>query len=225
MSVEASNDRTLFSESGLTLTFIYVDQIRGISPTNGPSFGNTNINITIEKIPDLYSEGPGIFCEFPGYAYDAIPAFQVSYSLIQCTSPPLIEDAEGIIKLSTFSLVPVLVHVYATSSLQTFYFAYTQGVKVTHIEPVSTVAPQGPDPAGLAVAVHGENFAPIHGSSLRCRIGSESILGLEVFAQYVNNHTLSCEIPGSALQRNWAERQVGALQVKIVIEVSLNGGQ
>ena len=47
----------------------------------------------------------------------------------------------------------------------------------------------------------------------------------DVVADYLRNETLSCLVPGIALQNAWAARTVGTNTATLGVEVSLNGGQ
>jgi hypothetical protein len=90
--------------------------------------------------------------------------------------------------------------------------AYTRGLKVTELDPTSTVTPSGESPPGLPVTVRGQAFLAAHGTGLRCRFscstfdvapldGSDPLVlpgtgnFVEVLATFRLNSTLACEAP------------------------------
>jgi hypothetical protein len=94
--------------------------------------------------------------------------------------------------------------------LPSFYFTYSTQLYVDFIDPENTVHPptyeEEPDPAGLAVVIHGESFFPGHIDGLRCRLQVDETTFLEVIATAVSNSSMTCNIPGSATQGRSAVR-------------------
>ena len=244
LSVELSNDGSVFSTAGLEVQFLPTDQVRGIDPANGPETGATVIDVTLDTLPIVNSAIPKAACEFPGG--EKVAAVFISPTLIQCTAPPLAPAAQGVVATSSISWAPVTVS-QGGRRLGHFVFAYTRGVKVSATEPPDTVPPEGANPAALTLLVIGSGFLPTRVTGLRCLLqegltefgtpaagspssGAAQASGVQhksyqVEAIYVRNGTLSCEVPGSVLQSAWTAREAGATQTILGVEVSLNGGQ
>ena len=177
LSIELSNDGSVFSTAGLEVHFLPTDQVRGISPANGPETGATVIDVTLDALPVVNSAFPKAACEFPGG--EEVTAVFISPTLIQCTAPPLVPGAQGVGTASAqgsqrrneagISWAPVTVS-QGGRRIGHFVFAYTRGVKVLATEPPDTVPPEGANPAALTLLVIGSGFLPTRVTGLRCRL-------------------------------------------------------
>lgn len=140
----------------------------------------------------------------------------------------MVLGADGVEDFIIFAQAVVKLHI-GWRELPSFIFTYSTRLHVDEIDPPNTVHPptflEDPDPAGIAVMVHGESFIPGHSTGLRCRFEVDSTSFLEVVASSISNSSMICSIPGSVLQRRSAERKQGEKQIILPIEVSLNGGQ
>lgn len=198
--VEASNDGVLFSDDECLLRFVPLHQMGPIfvEPANGPEEGGAVLNITFEDLP-LVTHTP-ITCTFPGQP--PVLAQQIDPTLIRCVSPPLVPGADGVEDFVIYSQALVQLHI-GERVLPSFIFTYSTRLRVSEIDPPNTVHPptfeEDPDPAGVAVVVHGESFLPGHSAGLRCRLAVDATTFLEVVASSVSNSSITCSIPGSAL--------------------------
>ena len=93
-----------------------------------------------------------------------------------------------------------------------FYFVYSKGFHVNAIEPPNAYIPLGYG-QDTTVLVNGVNFLPIYGQ-LFCKL--KFTPELIVPATYLNNHTLSCDLPPPP--------STVTLPFSLVIEVSQNNG-
>lgn len=169
-----------------------------VEPSNGPETGGAVLNITFEDLP-VVTHTP-ITCTFPGQA--PVLAEQMDSTLVRCVAPPLVPGADGVRNFVIYSQALVQMHL-GERRLPSFIFTYSTQLRVSAIDPPNTVHPptfeEDPDPAGVAVVVHGESFLPGHSAGLRCRLEVDATTFLEVVASSVSNSSITCSIPGSAL--------------------------
>jgi len=239
MAVELSNDGIVFSTAGLEVFFLEAEQVYGIEPANGPETGATVIDVSLAALPVMNSVTPTASCIFPGDV--EVAAVFVSSTLIRCTSPPLNLKAPGVVPASAdpkrdfLFWAPVIV-MHEGRRIGAFVFAYTNGVKVLHLEPPDVVPPAAgstaadpaapvPLPFDLPLQVDGVAFLPARVAGLRCRLEKGPNTYIVVVAEYLRNGTLSCLVPGAALENAWAARAALATTATLGVEVSLNGGQ
>mmetsp|Transcript_135 Transcript_135/g.116 ORF Transcript_135/g.116 Transcript_135/m.116 type:complete len:136 (-) Transcript_135:7583-7990(-) len=130
---------------------------------------------------------------------------------------------DGVEYNTTFAYANIIVKI-GGRELSSFYFAYLyEDNGITKIEPEDIPSPDSTNPESVFVNIVGSSFLANHGK-LKCRmqVGTETYV--EIAAVYITNSTLSCEIPGSVLLRQWNLRTSGATSTQLPIEVSMNNG-
>lgn len=213
--------------------------MHGIEPANGPETGGTVIDVHLAALRVMNSVIPTPSCIFPGGV--EVAAVFVSTTLIRCTAPPLSIGAPGIVPASAdpardFLFWAAVTVMHAGRRVGAFTFAYANGVKVLRLEPPDVVPPAAglsaadssapvPLPFDLPLQVDGVAFFPARIAGLRCRLEEGPNTYVVVVAEYLRHGTLSCLVPGGALQNAWAARAATATTATLGVEVSLDGGQ
>lgn len=107
MYIEVSNNGKDFSHSKRIFYFIPEEELLSVYPITGPEYGGTVLNISLAYLPfengtlgDVFNKSQ---CVFPGYPAQNV--VWINESLVQCTTPPLIENIENVTSTQSFATV------------------------------------------------------------------------------------------------------------------------
>mmetsp|Transcript_28699 Transcript_28699/g.27687 ORF Transcript_28699/g.27687 Transcript_28699/m.27687 type:complete len:776 (-) Transcript_28699:2828-5155(-) len=185
--IEVSNNGQDFSTSGLTFKFIVIDQVTGIDPMMGPDTGGTLLSISVKDLP--YSATPQAFCDFPGHALQT--AIQINDNLVTCITPALALDAEKTTYYELYAVTLVTLEIIGEESSH-FNFAYTRTFQVHSIVPPNLYIPTTAT-YDTTLMIIGEGYLPLE-NMIKCKL--EFSTGDQIVdATFINNHTVSCDVP------------------------------
>jgi hypothetical protein len=197
--------------------------LRAIFPANGPEYGGTIIDITMEEVPLLNDLEPDTKCNFPGNV--SVECIYVNTTNCLCETPPLVQGIDDVIDFGHVSYSWAKVRVTLEQrDIGIFYWLYTRDVKVTNYEPLNMVA--NSTSIDTEIVVYGTAFLghrneseawktdPVLANietSLRCRFNVSETDSTVVVGRYYSNHSVACIVPGSVFAARWAARPSGAI--------------
>lgn len=163
-----------FTDSYLHYSYITAPLIESMSPTKGPTTGDTLVTIYGTHFI-LEADKP--LCKFGS---SSVPAVILSKTVIQCSSPP--RSNEGVRVPVQISLNDGADWYYSDSA----HFEYYLSTKVTAVNPTN-----GLFNGGTAVRVHGSNF--VDSQHLACKFGKMQ----SSTVTWISTHQVICISPQS----------------------------